>query len=489
MDKKAQLQQALGSLSAAQVAALARGVETQRALGQETLPTETILAALRPQLRTGRPPRVPTLCRLACLSFEDFLTDRQDDPRPPGVISRAVIAPWWQGLQRIAEAEIRDLDEQLKRLVAANDTTGLAGFAEMTCRSARGWTEALLGKLRERRGDSKLKNLFLDAALIVDLGEIVRILTLGNALHNGIDAVIHVAALYGQAAGRHILDLTPEAVTEAKQQYIRITESFGLEARYFALALLNKLERPWQVLRLGRALSWKQNDSLVRDTEFGIIGERLIAELQVVTRELCMIAANKTASDLAALNAQITRYIDDSEGLLGEFGFRRDSAWGEAILQTRVAVAQAIGRDFLDTVADLILAVLPQTRRAGARRGGTGAPDLTIAPDEQIIARALEGSRFLIFLMHRGARHGFAGSAREACDQLAEEIQRRTTEIFSEVRSTPAPNPVVATQIDAAARVCDVLFEDERGELLTRKLRNAQAAPRGSAYGVSPGDS
>ena len=68
MDKQAQLQQALGALSPRQLAALARGIETERVLGRETLPAEVILAAIRPQLRTERSPRVPTLCRLACRS-------------------------------------------------------------------------------------------------------------------------------------------------------------------------------------------------------------------------------------------------------------------------------------------------------------------------------------------------------------------------------------------------------------------------------------
>ena len=487
MDKQAQLQQTLGALSPRQVLALARGIETERVLGRETLPTEVILAAIRPQLRTERSPRVPTLCRLACLSFEDFLTDRQDDPRPPGVISRAVIAPWWQGLQHIADAQIWTLENQLKSLVGASDRESAAAFARTVSPRVREWTDALLAELRARKGDPALKKLFTDPMLIVDLQEIARTLPLGadGALNKAIDAVIHVAALHGQAAGRHILDLTPEAVTEAKKQYLHITELFGMEARYFALALLNKLERPWQVLRLGRALSWKQDDTLVRDTEFGIIGQRLITELAVTTRELCAIAAEGNAvPDLAAVHDQMVCYIDSAEGLLGEFGFRRDSPWGEAIFQTRVAVAHTIGREFLAKVGTTVLGVLPQTGRPRSHRDGVA--DLLTAPDEETIGHAIDGARFLNLLVQRGARHGFATSARATIDHVGQETERRAGALLAAVRSSSS-NPAISAQIDAAVQVCNTLFDSDRGEMLARKFRNAEcASPRTAVYGVSP---
>ena len=82
MDKKAeQLKGLLNNLPTSEAVVLARKLETQRALGQETLPAEAVLSILRPQLRRVRPQRVPTLCRLACAGFEDFLADRSADKR------------------------------------------------------------------------------------------------------------------------------------------------------------------------------------------------------------------------------------------------------------------------------------------------------------------------------------------------------------------------------------------------------------------------
>jgi hypothetical protein len=483
-DKAEKLKQVLAKLSAGQAKAVARGVETERAMGQETLPSEAILAALRPQLRHAAAKRVPTLRRLACSRFEDFLSDRRDAPRRPGLVPRATIEPWWRALVHVAGAEIRDFETELKQLVARNDEPGVALLGETMARAARGWTEGVLAQMERRRPDAALKKLFGDPLLLTDLQEIARVLPLGSAVKAGIDAVIRVALAHGEAQGQRLIDLGPETVTEAKLQYLRLGDAFGLEARYFALALLNRLERPWAILRLGRALSWKPNDSMVRDTEFGIVGERLIADLQQQARDIVGLAqAREARHKLAQLKAWLADYIGNAEGLLGEFGFRRDSVWGEAILKTRADIARAVGADLI-TIGETVLTVLPQTERANARRT-LAAPDLTRAPDSAVIAAALDAARFLAFLMKHGPRHGFGVAARETVEHIGEEIERRAVLLLDELKAAPR-NHVIPMQIEAAKQVADILFEDARGELLLRRLRNAQAAaqPSGGVFGV-----
>lgn len=485
-DKAKKLQQLLGKLSSRQATAVARGVETERALGQKTLPSETILDALRPQLRQAGAKRVPTLRRLACIAFEDFLTDRDDDPRLPGVIARATVDPWWRALRRVAGAELDAFEAELKELVARGDEAGVALLGDTVARAARGWTEGVLAQLEKRKGDPGLKKLFGDPLLLVDLREIARVLPLGGAVRSGIDAVLRVASRNGEARGRRISDLGPATVTEAKQQYQYLSDAFGLDASYFALGLLNKLERAWTILRLGRALSWKAHDAMVRDTEFGIIGERLVADLQRQARDIAALAWKREAADrLPALQALLAAYIDDAEGLLGEFGFRRDSDWGEAILGTRAEIARAVADDLVPRIRELALEVLPQTQRAGARRA-LSVPDLMRPPEPRVTARAVEGARFLRFLLQRGSRHGLAVAAREATEHIGGELDRRTTQLIDELRAAPQ-QPVIPAQIAAAQQVADALFDDGRGELMARRLRNAQAAAqsRDGIYGLT----
>jgi hypothetical protein len=474
-EKATKLRQLLARLSSRQASAVARGVETERALGQKTLPSDAILEALRPQLRLANAKRVPTLHRLTCAAFEDFLSDRNDDPRPPGVIARAALEPWWQALTRVAGAEMAEFEAELRALVARDDEAGMQLLGDTVARAARGWTEGILAQLGSRHCDPALKKLFTDPLLLVDLREIARVLPLGGAVKLGIDAVIRVASQNGEAQGRRLSELGPATLNEAKHQYRRLSDAFGLDASYFALGLLNKLERAWAILRLGRALSWKPNDALVRDTEFGIVGERLIADLQRQAREIVAAACRRDAVDaLPSLQVRLGAYIEDAEGLLGEFGFRRDSPWGEAILATRAEVARAVADGLAPRIGEAVLEVLPQMQRAGARRL-VSVPDLASMPEPRTIGRAQSGARFLRFLLQRGARHGLGVAARAVAERVGEELDRRATQLLDELRGAPQ-NPVIPAQIAAAQQVLEALFEDGRGELLGRRLRNAQAA-------------
>src|SRR4029077_1885808 len=118
-------------------------------------------------------------------------------------------------------------------------------------------------------------------------------------------------------------------------------------SRYFALGLMNRLERPWYVLRLGRALSWKPTDALLQDTELGIVGQRLIRDIEALVHELEGLMPSRRgrspqATDYGRRHQIMRRYIETSEGMLSEFGFRRDSDWGEQILETRGALSRAL---------------------------------------------------------------------------------------------------------------------------------------------------
>src|SRR3984893_16864229 len=152
MDKKAeQLKGLPNNLPTSEAVVLARKLETQRALGQETLPAEAVLSILRPQLRRVRPQRVPTLCRLACAGFEDFLADRVDDPRLPGLIPRAAIPPWWQALERMAPQGLQAFTADFARHLGASDWPALERLGESLRRSARGWTQAIVTGFQNRK--------------------------------------------------------------------------------------------------------------------------------------------------------------------------------------------------------------------------------------------------------------------------------------------------------------------------------------------------
>lgn len=474
-DKTAQLQTALDQLSSSEALALARAVELQRAMGEEKLPTDSILERLRPQMKELRPSRVPTLRRLVCRGFEEFLCDQEDNPRLPGLLPRGTIMPWWRGLARVAGPSMAEREAALRRLIAGNNSAALAAFATETQQAAAGWTRTLLAELRKPKGDKAVKALFARPLQIADIAEIAEILTIAAPLGAAMDAILNHLSDLRRLDGGRISELTPDSVTEIKAHYVSISETHGMSSRYLALALLNRLSHPWHIMRIGRALSWKPNDALVHDTEFGIVGTRLILEIRRLSNEIVLAAEPRSGQplDCERLGLCVERYMNAVEGVVDAFGFRRESDWGEAIMQSRTAAAGALDGDLLDRLAARVLDLMPMTRRPGRPRGFGEQPDVDAVPDPAAIDGALTAARFLMILLQRGQRHGFSHAARGALDQLGEAIEHRAVGLLGELKATPRNQAIVA-QFDAVVRACDIMYEDRRGALLIRRMNLAR---------------
>ena len=465
-EKAKKLELILAKLSQRQALAFARSLETERALGRASLPTEAILAALRPQLRHGQAPRVPTLCRLACTAFEEFLTDSTELKRPEGRITRAVIAPWWKGVQAVGGNDMLELERSFRDHVTGTDKAALAVFAQTVHRAVRQWTETLVKRLTEGEGDPSLKAIFAGLNLMADLREVARILPLAETLRSGLDAVIAVAQREGKARGRWLAELGPETSAEAARQYRKVRDAFGVDVGYFALALINRLERPWDILRLGRELAWRQDGSLVRDTEFGAIGRRLLREFEILAHEIAAFAGNGEGS-LAPLLATLERYAEASQALLGEGGFRRGSTWAEEVTEIRAQVVETLGAPFIERLGETVLAVLPQ-RGAGP------------IPDQPAIRRAAEAARLLVFLRAQGGKSGLVPGVQRPAEQSAKAIGRRVKELAAAAKNA-ADAGALASQAEAAALISDILFGEDAGDTAALQVKRPRNAPAKTA--------
>ena len=473
MDKAAQLQTVLGRLSPQQAIELARTVELAHALGREVeaLPSAPILDALRPTLRLVKPPRVPTLQRLICAGFEDFLTDRDDDPRLEGLIPRPSIAPWWQAVALLAGSEVQALDARLREELGGA-APKLEPLQNDAWEAAARWSAGLGAELTRPKPPLALRRL-LPERVARDVDVIAHVLPIARPLNTIMKTLMRVAARLGLLEERRIADLVPDCVTLLKKEYLALSESHGVDARFLALAVLNRLQHSYQILRLGRALSWKPNDSLVASTEFSSVGARLIGDVERSARVLLLQMPRRgpLPAPPRALGDALVHYLDESEGVLNEIGLRRDSPWGMAILRTRTDVADALDEDFLDRFAEIILALLPQVEHPGH------GPDLSTAPGRETIALAHEAAGFLKLLTQRGERHGFAKPAHDTIKALADEIDARIADLCAAARSAPASGAVIEAQARAIAALCGELFDDDRATQLIRRISAALHAP------------
>ncbi len=447
-------------------------MELTRTLGREAeaMPSAPILDALRPTLRQVKPPRVPSLQRLICAGFEDFLTDRNDDPRLEGLIPRASISRWWQAIALIAGSEVQALEARLREQLTA-PTPHLETLQNEAWEAAVRWSTALGAELAKPKPPLALRKL-LPELVARDVDVIAHVLTIARPLNTTMKTLQRVAHRLNLLEERRVTDLVPDCITLLKKEYLALSESHGMDARFLALGVLNRLQQSHQILRLGRALSWKPNDSLVANTELFCVGARLIGEVERSARVLLLQMPRRgPVPSPSLLGAALVHYLDESEGVLKEIGVRRDSPWGMAILRTRTDVADALDEDFLDRFAVLVLALLPQAEYPGH------GPDLSAAPSRDTIGLAREAASFLKLLTQRGERHGFAKPAHEAIEALAGEIDDRIADLCEAAPLNPTAATVIEAQARAVAELCDELFDDDRSTQLMRRVAAALRAP------------
>jgi hypothetical protein len=468
MDKITQLRMVLSQLPSKQALALAHGVELQRALRKDGLPSEPVLEGLRPLLREHKPARVPTLCRLICTGIEEFLTDATDDPRIDGLIPRSSIPAWWSAVSHIAPAEIETLQVKLRDLLVADTPPSLEAIQQEAHQAAIGWCAAITAELAKSKPDIVLRKL-LRGALPQDVDNIGHMLMVAQPLTASMKALTRILGRLNAIEGKLITDLAPDCITLLKQQYQALSESHGMDARFLALAVLDRLAQPRQIMRLGRALSWKPNDTLVASTEFSCIGARLIGDVERLARKLLLQISPRGPLPAAdELGVALSHYLTESEGVLSEIGLRRDSPWGIAILKTRTDLADALNADFLDRFAEQALAIMPMIPRKG--------PNLETAPTRQACQQARDAAGFLKLLVQRGQRHGFAKSALETIESIGESIEERIEFLCEAARQNPGAAPVIEAQARAAAELCEELFDDGRGPGLVRQVTTALRA-------------
>jgi hypothetical protein len=216
----------------------------------------------------------------------------------------------------------------------------------------------------------------------------------------------------------------------------------------------------------------------LQDTELGIVGQRLIRDIEALVHELEGLMPSRRgrspqAADYGRLHQIMSRYIETSEGMLSEFGFRRDSDWGEQILETRGALSRALDQDRLTLVAEAPLALLPQRRGVSARGLASDDPDLDTTPTPEALEQAVRAAKLLVLLMQKGGRHGLSSPARVIIEELGTEIDNRAAKLYDELAQRPT-HEVAASQLAAIIKVAEVLFEDDRATVMTRRLVNMQ---------------
>jgi hypothetical protein len=237
---------------------------------------------------------------------------------------------------------------------------------------------------------------------------------------------------------------------------------------------MNRLEHPWEALRLPLSLSRTHKETLLANTDMGLVGEVLFSAVEMHAAAILGAKPNQFNSD--ALLGHVEGFTTLSAGVAKEVELRRDGVWGQRLIKDRAAVAGVMD-GFMDRAPREIVASLPM-QKSGTAGAGPKIPDMSRPPDPEKADRALTYARLIAGCRRFAAAGSFAASLKRADEEVTTALRSYNEDIVRELRHASDEKRLNADQFAAiATELTTILFSPEEGEFLRRRGRAAVSSP------------
>lgn len=448
----------LGGLPETLALKLARAVELDRLADGRQLPHDLILAGLRPILRRAlNADRTLTARRLFCRPFEDLLVDRPGREKLKGRIARSSIEPVWNWLsQSLLAEECAGFSNDVRTMVFAYRPQEAEDRAASFRAKA---AEALCRALAAGAAREDARRVLGSETVLADADEMAILLTVAP----------HLRALQ-EAMPRPQSALTDDLLWTLRGSYDCLAAIRPDAAAYVAVIAMNRLERPWEALRLPLSIARQSQDTLISNTDMGLVGELLLGDLEA--HAVAIRAVRQPDFDPDALVRHLTEFTFLSSGIVKEIEIRRDGKWGQRLMKDRAAVAEMMDA-MMQRAPREILAALP-TLKTGTYSGGPRAPDLSRPFDAEKGTRATTYAKLVAGSRAVAAAASIAASQAQAGEEVCAALKRYCEDIVRELRAAQGEQRRrVEDYFSLCVELTDILFSAEEGEFLRRRGRAA----------------
>ncbi|HEY8950126.1 MAG TPA: hypothetical protein VIM56_14675 [Rhizomicrobium sp.] len=458
--KAQQLQGLLNGLPPLVASRLAKAIEIDRLNEGHMLPHELILDGLRPVLRRGQADRAPTPLRLFCRPFEDLLTVTPRTQKQKGRISRGSIMPVWNWVSQTLVANAASaFSIGVKTSLLAGNT------AEMMSHASQFWSvasKAMLDALSSERSRKAVRVILEDDLIVADAREMALLLSIGSD-------VIELQ----EKLPRPLPSLTDEYVWKLRDIYDRLAVSAPEAAPYVAVLAMQRLERPWEALKLPMNVTRQTQDTLMSSTDMGLVGEILFGDIEYYTAMIRAVRPNHFDAD--ALVGYLIGFTTLSTGMVKAIEMRRDGKWGQRLLSDRATVGEAMD-GFMERAAKEVSHALP-TIKSGSYAGGPRVPDLAHHADPEKSDRALAYARLVAGCRSFAGAASFGATNKEALDEISMMLKSYTEDLLKELRTVTGEKRTNAeAYLHLAAEIAALVFSQEESDLLRRRAKAALPA-------------
>ncbi len=451
----------LGKLPETLAVRLAKAVELDRLAEGTVLPHDLIMEGLRPILkRASGVERTPTPLRLFCQPFQDLLCRAARKDKLPGRIVQSSVYPVWNWVSQ-------SLIPDEAAAYCAGIKADVLGYRmdNANLRAQEFWpvaSAAILSALDSDAGRKNARAVLGGDPVLADAREMALLIAIGREVVELQHNLPSQTPTLGETALwmlRKVYEETVQTVPDA--------------APYVAVIAMNRLERPWEALRLPLMISRQSQDTLISNTDMGLVGEILLGEIEA--HAVAIRTVRQPQFDVDDLLAHIASFATVSSGMVKEVEMRRDGRWGQRLLHQRAAMAEVMD-GYVKRAPREILAGLP-TLKVGSYSGGPRVPDISRSPDPDKCDRALRYARLMSGCKPFAAAASFAASLADAQDEATAALRSYSEDLIRELRASEGERRRNAEQYFAlAVDVTALLFSVEEGEFLRRRGRVASSA-------------
>ena len=448
-DKSLLLNGFLGNLPETAASKLARAVEVDRLMDGHELPHDAILTGLRPALRHSA--RTQTPLRLVCQPFEDLLASAARKQKQKAVIARASVVPvWsWLGGELLPEKTQHYFRDAKALILAGKLDPALERTRVFWAEAGTAMREALASEPGLAAAEKKLTK-----DEIADAREIALLLTEA-------DEMLRIQARLPKPSPH----LTEELLWQLRESYDALIARSPDVAPFVAVVAMNRLQRPWEALRLPLMVSRQTRDVLISKTDMGLVGEILLARMDAM--KAVILAARHPVSDAEFLIAQVVAFSDLSSALVKEVEMRRDGEWGQRLLKDRAAIG-AVMDGFMERAIKEFGQALPMHK---------GSADFSRPVSLDGRAAALNYAKLVAGTRHFAAAASFAAKQGLALEEISNRLRRYVENAVRDLRSSNGEKRAnIESQLEYCAELAAVLFSSEEAELIRRRVKAAQAA-------------
>ncbi|HAH11506.1 MAG TPA: hypothetical protein DCL54_18365 [Alphaproteobacteria bacterium] len=461
-DRTDDLKRLLGALTPEKAAELAMRLEADK-LKANNPQADQVLSAIRHLLRQARPPRWRTPLRLFCQPFAPLLTGERAR-KQPGRIARASIAPVWAWLAKdLIPEDFAALTTALTQAILDRDEAKTDQLKQHMHHRAGKAIASALDAMPEGSPERLRLHMQLGGEdVLSDAAEIALILS-------GADEMLALQAILPDA----IPALEEALISRFREFYDHAVQTHPALAPHFVVAVMNRLGKPWEVMRLVRVVSRRTQDTLISASDLGLAGDLLMDDMEDLANEIK--AAPAAPGDPKMLAAKIERLQAMSAGFARELGIKRDGRWGTRLVKLRASAAHGatalLDRAPLEVTAPFAL------QRFGAYMKAPRKPDLQRLPDGDKVQRAVRWAAIVAALESEAQNMGYLSAHKAAKTAIDDHLIPYVEALLSALRLGEGNERSAAAQsLGVMAQVVRSLNGDAEADLLQRRIAAAQKA-------------